>query len=179
MVASHWLTERDLDKRLLQCHLGCVDHWLYRSGAGDPLFAQCSSLHMAVIANSVRKWELRRNRVNSFQVLHAVSPHRLSQRYTETWGNPTVAQQLPEPIIHDSSNTRTTRCMRRQTQMWLHRSIHTIKGSNPSTKKSATDSFWPMEHHSTGRRTGLLKLIQVLSFCSVALATPTTVSTNQ
>ena len=68
--------------------------------------------------------------------------------------------------------------MRRQTQIWLHRSIHTIKGSNPSTKKSATDSFWPMEHHSTGRRTGLLKLIQVLSFCSVALATPTTVSTN-
>ena len=76
----------------------------------------------------------------------------VSEVYTETWGNPTVAQPLPEPIIHDSSNTRTTRCKRRQTQLWLHRSIHTIKGSNPSTNKSATRSFWPMEHLSTGRR---------------------------
>ena len=179
MGTSHWLTERDLDIGYCSVTLVALTTGSTDQEQGIPCLHKCSRLHLAAIDTSVRKWGFRHNRVKSFQFKHAVSPHRLSQRYAETWGNPTVAHHLPEPIIHDSGNKRTTRCVQKQTQMRQHQSIHTIEGSNPIVQRSATDWHRRIEHHLTGRRTGLLKLIQVLSFCRVALAALTTVSTNQ
>ena len=49
LVASHWLAEKDLDARLLQCRLGCVDCELPIRRRGSPV---CSNVAVSTWLSS-------------------------------------------------------------------------------------------------------------------------------